>query len=109
MCKFANNTKHSRIDHCMRTFVILLSHYLEKHDVKVIACCCGHGVYPMTILIKGKPYEPIGIKNPFKKVEKEIIQDLFSGKIIPRKRNFYKRDKKGIYYIPEVVGGKNGI
>ena len=58
MCKFANNTKHSRIDHCMRTFVILLSHYLEKHDVKVIACCCGHGVYPMTILIKGKPYDP---------------------------------------------------
>jgi hypothetical protein len=27
--------------------------------------------------------------------------DLVSGKIIPRNIRFYKRDKKGLYYIPE--------
>jgi len=31
-----------------------------------------------------------------------VVVDICSGEIIPRKRNFYKKDKKGYYYIPEV-------
>jgi len=32
--------------------------------------------------------------------------ELISGKEIPRKRNFYKKDKEGYYYIPETVEGR---
>lgn len=33
--------------------------------------------------------------------------DLISGINIPRKRKFYRKDKKtGLYYIPEVVNRK---
>jgi len=31
------------------------------------------------------------------------IHDLVSGTRIPRRRNFYRRDADGFYYIPEVV------
>jgi len=31
------------------------------------------------------------------------IEDICSGKIIPRKRKFYRMDSGGYYYIPEVV------
>ena len=59
---------------------------LLQHGYKTRACCCGHGKYPMTVVYEqdGQPYE------------------LFSGKIILRKRNFYYKDKQGIFHLPEV-------
>lgn len=33
------------------------------------------------------------------------IEDICSGKIIPRKRRFYIKDSEGYYYIPEAVKG----
>jgi len=108
MCKIDIKNGDRRIDPCMRTFVKQLGWYIEPRGIRIVSCCCGHNKYPMTILVKGEKYREWGFRNPFSENE-EIVQDLFSGKIIPRKRNFYKRDKKGIYYIPEVVGGKNGI
>jgi len=33
----------------------------------------------------------------------KINWDLISNNIIPRKRKFYKKDKQGYYYIPEVI------
>jgi len=33
--------------------------------------------------------------------------EICSGKTIPRKKRFYKKDKEGFYYIPEVSGGIN--
>jgi hypothetical protein len=104
MCKKAKGL-HNRIDPCMKRFILFLNFYLEPMNVKTVACCCGHGKYPMTILVKGKEYKPLHIKNPFKKEEPEFIQEVFSGLIIPRTRKFYKKDSKGFYYIPEVING----
>jgi len=72
-----------RIDKCMRNVISSLGAY----GFKTVACCCGHGKYPMTIIYRGK----FG-----------GVFDLFSGKQIKRKRKFYKRDKRGYYFIPEV-------
>jgi len=71
------------MDKCMKN----LSLYLKEDGIKVLGSCCGHGKYPPTIICNsdGKNIE------------------LFSGKEIPRKRNFYKLNKNGVYFIPEVI------
>ncbi len=86
MCKKTNyKTPNPRIDKCMRNLI----RYLKFcSNLKVVACCCGHGKYPMTIVVEWMP-----------EYKREIISDT----IITRKRKFYKRDKQGYYYIPEVV------
>lgn len=60
---------------------------LNLHGIKTLACCCGHGKYPMTIIFKRGDFNT----------------EVFSGVTINRKKRFYKRDKQGYYYIPEVV------
>ena len=75
-----------RIDGCLKDKI----EKLNKKSVTV-ACCCGHGRYPETILIKTKDGK---------------IKDINSGTIIPRKRNFYKKDKDGFFYIPEISEAK---
>ena len=79
----------SEIDDCMQGTIKIL----QMAGVKTLGCCCGHKKYPMTI-VADIIIEPL---TPPKPVE------IFSGKIIPRKRRFYKKDKQGYYYIPEVV------
>jgi hypothetical protein len=37
---------------------------------------------------------------------KPYYMELFSGKLIPRKRRYYLKDKEGLYYIPEVQNAK---
>lgn len=86
MCKKLKGL-HNRIDPCMKS---ILNHIHGD----VIACCCGHGKYPMTIVKK------VGFSdNP-------LFLEIISGKEIPRKRKFYKKDNKGYYYIPEVIDEK---
>lgn len=34
---------------------------------------------------------------------KIVFREIISQKIIPRTRNFYKKDSEGYYYIPEVL------
>lgn len=77
----------SEIDECIKTLISSMKMVLSSR-IKVVACCCGHGVYPMTIIVKDA---------------QEVVWDLVSKSIIPRKRNFYKKDKQGIYYIPETL------
>ncbi len=89
MCKFNPKNDSRRIDPCMKNFITNLNWFrVESH--KILACCCGHGKYPMTIVVWaiGGTY------------------DLVSGKSINRKKKFYKKDKQGYYYIPEVVKGE---
>ncbi len=88
MKKFGKNTvkrtnNPRKIDECMKMVVSILN----NNGIKTVACCCGHGKYPMTIVaqIKGFPVE------------------IFSGRRIPRYKKFYKKDKKGMYYIPESI------
>jgi hypothetical protein len=90
MCKKTNyKIPNPRIDKCMVNVVRNINWYCKNKDyLTVIASCCGHNKYPMTIVVKNR----IG-----------FIFDFISDKEIPRKRNFYKRDKQGYYYIPECV------
>ena len=87
MCKLKKyKTSNTRIDECMRIFIQNLNMFRDS-QIRILACCCGHGKYPMTVIIDAK----------------HGIYDLISGKTIPRKRRFYKKDKQGYYYIPEVI------
>lgn len=84
MCKVDIKNGDTRIDPCMRNAIWVLN---KRLGVKTIMCCCGHKRYSMSILIKDK----LG------------VYELFSGVDFPRKqKKFYKRDKQGYYYIPEV-------
>lgn len=76
----------SEIDSCMRNLIKMLNLHLKK-PYKIVACCCGHGKYPSTLLVENKG----------------VVIDFFSGNIIPRKRNFYKKDGEGYYFIKECV------
>lgn len=95
MCKWVKSGDN-RIDPCMK---ILVSWLRNKHIP--VACCCGHGRYHTTVVIKEG--EPELLKN------KIVFREIFSGRIIPRKRNFYRRDSFGYYFIPEVDKEKTSI
>ena len=75
----------SKIDECMKEEI----EALNKAGIETLSCCCGHKKYPKTIVVKHS-----GTKMPF---------EYFSKQYILRKRKFYKRDKEGYYFIPEVV------
>lgn len=53
----------------------------------IVACCCGHRRYRRTVII----HNAAGLN-----------YEYYSNKTIPRKRKFYKLDKQGYYYIPEI-------
>jgi len=76
----------SRIDRCMRYLISNLKQHLR--GIKAVACCCGHGKYPMTIIVEDK------YGNHW---------DICSNELIARKKRFYLKDKEGYYYIPETV------
>ena len=93
MCKKTNykGTSNTQLDMCMKPVI----KWLNNRDYFTVSSCCGHDKYPMTIVVK---YMINGIER-----HKEIL----SNAELPRKRKFYKKDKKGYYYIPE-VSGKDG-
>ena len=78
----------TRVDSCMRVML----NYLQNFN-RTLSCCCGHGVYPETVVIRTESGE---------------ILEYFSRTKIPRQKRFYKKDKDGFYYIPEVCGEKDG-
>lgn len=86
MCKLNKANNGTRIDPCMR---FLISYLKNIANIEILACCCGHGKYPMTIVVR----------YPGNKLPLEIC----SYKFIPRKKKFYKKDKQGVYYIPEIT------
>ena len=55
---------------------------------RTLACCCGHGRYPPTIVIEDSDGN-----------NREIFSDI----VIPRKRLFYHKDEDGYYFITEVL------
>gem|GEM_PF-1410826 len=76
---------NNRIDSCIRH---LMTHLNRLPNFPTVSSCCGHGVYPLTIVIKNE------VTGEF--------WELLSGRRIPRKQRFYVRDRQGRYYIPEV-------
>lgn len=95
MCKLNKKNDSRFIDPCMQPLLQSLSGRLYEY-YKTLACCCGHGKYPMTLIIKHD--------------DSKYPIEIFSNKCIPRKKKFYKKDKEGYYYIPETIEGetKNG-
>ena len=87
MCK---SSQSRRMDSCIRELIEHMNWYL-KSGIKTVASCCGHGRYPMTILIKN---------------EDGFTLEMCHGKWLGRKSRFYKMDSKGFYFIPEVCGEK---
>jgi hypothetical protein len=77
-----------RIDPCMEEKLIKL----WKQGITTLACCCGHGRYPETIIIYASLFFP----------SSKEIYELNSSVKIPRTKRFYRRDSAGFYYIPEV-------
>lgn len=78
---------HGRyIDKCM----VELIRDINKTGLQTMACCCGHGKYRKTIIVT----HPEWTKG--RAVELTLWME------IPRKRNYYKMDDEGYYYIPEV-------
>lgn len=87
MCNFNKNNKGRRIDFCLKP----LLKWLTSNDYTVVASCCGHEKYPMTIVVK---YMYNGIPKYF---------ELLSNIELLRTKKFYKRDWEGVYYIPEII------
>ncbi len=85
MCKLNKKNDSRRIDPCMRNLI----KFVNDQEIETVACCCGHGKYPMTIIVA---YRRLG-----------SFWELLSDTEVPRKKKFYKKDKQGYYYIPEVV------
>jgi hypothetical protein len=73
------------IDKEIRGIVDFINEYT---GYETLGSCFGHGRYPITIVARKK-----GDCKAF---------ELVSGEEIPRKRNFYRQDSLGYYYIPEV-------
>ena len=82
---------HGRyVDACMEDIIRLL----RKNGTETIASCCGHGVYPRTIVYRARNGNAI---------EYYTRTTLLDKKGNPKKRKFYAKDAMGIYHIPEVV------
>lgn len=76
--------------------------FLNENGIKTVSCCCGHGKYDMTIFVK---VEKKGTKDLYL----EIFHDIY---VESASKRFYKRDKKGYFYVPEVkqmLEGNNGL
>jgi hypothetical protein len=72
----------------MAEFIQHLELFKNKDIYEIVACCCGHGKYEMSIVIKD--------------IFTNKYYDLVSGAEISRHAKFYKRDSEGYYYIPEI-------
>lgn len=77
-----------KIDPCIKKLIENIVVMCTK-DWVTVASCCGHGKYPMTIVVK---YLPSG-----------ATFEICHGVYLSRKTKFYKKDKQGHYYIPEVM------
>lgn len=77
----------------------LLEPYLSK-KLRVCACCCGHGNYEKSIVLKKGEDSDDDVSSYF---------EHFSKIEIPRSRNFYKCDKGGHYYLPELNHNKKDV
>jgi len=88
MCKATTYKKrpNARIDFCIRNLIRAIN---NSPFIVTMASCCGHGVYPLTIVVKD--------------LTSKRIYELLTDTTIPRTRNFYKHDGNGLYFIPEVT------
>jgi hypothetical protein len=69
----------------MKTLINLI----HLHGYTTYASCCGHDVYPPTIVYKARD---------------GTIREYFSGIELPKakRHRYYRRDENGYYYIPQI-------
>lgn len=76
----------SRIDPCITHLINALN--ANPHLV-TLASCCGHDIYPLTVIVKD--------------LKSGRIFELLTNKTIKgRTKKFYKADAYGRYFVPEV-------
>lgn len=75
------------VDTCIARRIEMINKSCYR-NLKTVGCCCGHGKYPETIIVKSK--------------KDGKIYEFNTMTVIPRKRKFYKLDEEGICYIPEI-------
>ncbi len=80
MCKLNKKNDSRRIDPCLKELII----NLNVTGIRTVACCCGHGKYPISIIVEGG-------------------YDMYSSKYLKNKKKFYKKDRQGYYYLSEVI------
>ena len=81
MCNWVKNG-YKRIDPCMRPLIA----HLNNQGITTKACCCGHGKYRSTVIIE----------------ENGKLVELYTRMEIPRIKRFYRRDSRGVFYVPEI-------
>lgn len=74
-----------RVDACLRDLI----ESLQLLGIDTLMCCCGHGKYPPSVIVR----TDYG----------ETILEIFSGEILDEGRTYYKIDEDGLYYIPKLV------
>lgn len=101
MCKARNSKwirigkKRLKVDSCIAELI----KGLNNHGIKTLASCCGHGIYPVTIVYQVTKASDILWGNRY---------ELGTGWGIRRKSRYYLKNKKNkLFYIPE-VSGKSG-
>jgi hypothetical protein len=87
MCKLNKKSGNKRIDPCMKNIVSFIN---NATDFTTLGSCCGHGKYHSSLIVKHPSYSD------------DVRLEIFSHKIIRRKKRFYIKDKQGYYYIPEI-------
>ena len=78
------NGKIKRIDACLANII----RELNTRGLTTLACCCGHGRYPMTIVVE------------LKSGRYDLISSI---NLSLRKKRFYHKDEDGYYFITEVL------
>lgn len=74
---------NQRIDPCMREVI----KNLKTAGATPLACCCGHGIYKRTIIVRTTDGRAV---------------EYYTGRTIPRKTRFYFRDVNRVFFIPEI-------
>lgn len=87
MCNAHNK---QNVDKCMKNLVKFIN---QETRFQTLMCCCGHGKYPQSLIF----------------IDSRVAKfcnrptDIFSGfQFEHGRRRFYKQDKQGYYYIPEL-------
>lgn len=93
MCRRGNTVeviiegKSISVDSCLANDVKEIN---ERSGWKTRGSCCGHGKYHKSIVLISRRFPERGMR------------EFYTGVPIPRKRNFYRKDADGIYYLPEL-------
>lgn len=92
MCK---QKKHQtkEIDDCIKVEIAGIN---SKDNFKTILSCCGHSIYPKTIIVQNTSSGCV-----FDWISGIVLQPFYkNGK---ERDRFYRKDQNGYYFIPEVM------